>query len=152
MHNAMHAYKFCVCVCVSVPVPPAAGLGSSSRPCSSPRSAWRTSWPACSSRPSLSAARRSTSSSPPSACCTLEEQKVSSITRCRVTTSASRFLHSSLLSFVALGRCSCVAFTARRSRVRLSPGSPAHACEANWELYIVRPYGCTLRWQLTCAV
>lgn len=64
-----------VCVCVSVPVPPAAGLGSSSRPCSSPRSAWRTSWPACSSRPSLSAARRSRSSSPPSACCTLESKK-----------------------------------------------------------------------------
>ena len=60
-------------------VPLAAGLGSSWQPCSSPRSAWRTSWPVCSFRPSLSAARRCRCSFLLSAYCTLGNQPQSLI-------------------------------------------------------------------------
>lgn len=69
----------CPALAVGRSVPPAAGPCSSSRPCSSLRSAWRTSWPVCSFHPSPLAAHHCTCSSLLSAYCTLQNRFLNSM-------------------------------------------------------------------------
>lgn len=70
--KSVHIEADCPAMAAGRPVPPAAGPCSSSQPCSSPRSARRTSWPVCSFRPSQSAARRCRCFSLLSAYCILQ--------------------------------------------------------------------------------
>lgn len=95
-------------------VPLAAGPGSSSQPCSSLHSAWRTSWPACSFHPSPSAAHRCRSFSLLSACYTLQNKTISIYTvvhdecvtvRSERPKSIKRYEDIPLLIYYFISRC-----------------------------------------------